>query len=110
MLLQNYFLLPFPIGYDDIDSLLELASIKNLSSTNDFFLLLQFAHHSAAIIAQNLSIPYPSRVSIDICLDKTKLYTYCHKQNIPILKPIFISDRSQLLSLLPSLDASSNII
>ena len=85
--------------------MLEIASIENLSLTDKIFSASsQFAHHSAAIIAQHLSIPYPPRASIDICLDKTKLYSYCHKHNIPYPQTHFISDRSQLLSLLPSLD------
>ncbi len=72
-------------GYTDMDKLKQIAVSENFTSEDKIFTAAaHFAYEGAAAVAEHLKIPYISGQTVDICLDKSKLYEFFKRVDIPV--------------------------
>jgi len=84
-------------GYDSINELIAIGRKEGFTKTDKVFTAsAQFAHLGASLFAEEFSIPYASRKTIEICLNKTQFYKYFSSLNIPIPNTYYINDEHEL--------------
>ncbi len=87
----------FQIGYDEPNSLIKAGNASGFSSKDKIFTAAaQFAHLGAALFAKHFDINYPSRSSIEICLDKVRFYQSFSDNNLPIPKTYIVQNETEL--------------
>lgn len=87
----------FPVGYDQVDSLLEIGEQLCFGSKDKVFTASsQFAHLSAAKFAEHFNILYPKPNHVNVCLDKVSFYEVFSDLGIPIPFTKLITTKSQL--------------
>jgi hypothetical protein len=89
-----------------IENLEEFLSFgyKNEFTSFDFVFTAssQFAHLLASSFANFFNIKYPTKNSIEVCLDKHAFYNLFLKNNVPIPKTFYVEDYYQLRSITKS--------
>jgi hypothetical protein len=94
----------YNISYDEIDALIRIGQIEKFGPDDKVFTAAaQFAHKGAAYFAEFFNIPYVSRKTVELCLDKAAYYEYFNKNNIPIPKTWFLKNEHELKKLISSM-------
>ena len=98
----------YQIGYEETESLIKAGKAEGFSSEDKIFTAAaQFAHVGAASFAHFFGIHYPSKSSIEICLDKVKFYQSFSENALPIPKTNIIKDQDELKIKLDKMNVSS---
>lgn len=75
------------VSYTDIKGLKQVANSENFTSADSIFTAAaHFAYEGAAEVAEYCEIPYISKHTVGICLDKSKFYRFLEEQNVPVPK------------------------
>ncbi len=77
----------YQVSYTDIDELHRIARLEDFGPQDKIFTASsQFAYEGAAFIAESLGLPYITRKTVDICLDKRKFYCFIKRFGVPFPK------------------------
>ncbi len=87
----------YPVGYEDIDDLIDLGEKERFSSADKVFTAAShFAYVGASAFAKRFNIRFLSPRAVDICLDKTKLYRLFKEQNLEVPKWTLVENQNKL--------------
>ena len=92
----------YTVGYDDVDGLVCVAQAEGLDPGDRVFTAAaHFAWEGAAGVAFRLNLPYPSPETVDICLDKAKLYPLLQRLGVSV-PPSSVVESGEVPELDPS--------
>lgn len=87
----------YNFGYDNVDALIDVGASENFKESDHIFTAAaQFANLGASAFANRFGISFPSRNSIETCLDKTKFYDSFAANELPIPATRKIKDENDL--------------
>ena len=87
----------YPVAYDNIAGLEDIIQNESFAHSDRIFsAAAQFAQVSAAHLAENLKIDYPSKALIETCLDKRAYYDLFKQHNLPIPKTVSVGNPEEL--------------
>ncbi|MHA1750861.1 MAG: hypothetical protein ACTSYZ_00700, partial [Candidatus Helarchaeota archaeon] len=86
----------YQVGYEDADKLIDLGNKEHFSPSDKVFTASsQFAYIGASIFAEYFNIPFLKSESVDICLDKTKLYELFVRHNLDVPEWVIVDSKSE---------------
>ena len=87
----------YNVGYDEYDKLIEIGLKEKFNRFDRVFTAAsQFALLGCSIFATKFEIPFISKKSIEIVLDKSKFYSFFKSINVPIPETHYISNLNEL--------------
>ena len=73
------------VSYTDTDGLVQMAEAEGYRETDHVFTAAShFAYQGAAHLAAALGIPFVIPDAVDICIDKTKFYSFLQERDVPV--------------------------